>query len=147
MKLRAVIFALFTLIASPAAACPVSDRSQEWAGYWNAKNLPGVMGLYAAEPVFLPNSGERWSGPKSIRHNFAKLQKQFDPHLNLHSVDCEASGSLAYDSGRYDETLDPVKGGREIRAKGQYLFVFRRSRDGEWKLLEQTFTFAGGDKL
>jgi uncharacterized protein (TIGR02246 family) len=132
--------ALSVSAVMPAQATPVVDVSQQWAGYWNAKNLDATLTLYAPEPVFLPASGERWEGMAAIRKNFAKALKKFDPRLSLRSLKSETSGNLAYDSGTFDEVLAPAKGGKAIRAKGNYLFVFlRKDRRSDWKILEQVW--------
>ncbi len=121
------------------ASASVADVSAQWAGYWNAKNLDGVMKLYAPEPVFLPTVGPAWDGADAMRENFAGLLKNYDPHIELHSLRTGMSGNLADDTGSYDETIDRVKGGAPIVAKGNYLFLFAREKRG-WKILEQTFT-------
>jgi uncharacterized protein (TIGR02246 family) len=126
--------------ATPVHVTPVTDISQQWAGYWNAKNLNAVMTLYAPEPVFHPTIGETWSGADAIRKGFAGVLKTYDPDIALHSTRSETSGTLAYDSGTYDETIAPVKGGAAIKAHGSYLFLFQKQKHGGWKILEQTWT-------
>lgn len=128
-----------TMFCAPALAS-VADISEEWAGYWNAKNVEGVLKLYAPEPIFLPTVGRAWRGTGEIRANFAGLLKLYDPHIELRSLKTATSGTLAYDTGSYDEVIDRVKGGAPIIARGNYLFVFQRTKRGEWKILEQTFT-------
>ena len=141
-RFAAVVLALMVapVAAAPVHNTPVLDISQQWAGYWNAKNMKSVMALYAPEPVFHPTVGLTWEGTVSIRRNFAALLKDFDPEITLHSVRSETSGTLAYDSGTYDETIERVKGGAAIKARGSYLFLFQKQKRGGWKILEQTWT-------
>jgi len=127
-------------LAAPVHLTPVTDISQQWAGYWNAKNLDSVMTLYAPEPAFMPTIGEAWVGTTSIRKEFAGVLEVYDPHIVLHSLKSETSDTLAYDSGTYDETVAPVKGGASIQASGTYLFLFQKQKHGGWKILEQTWT-------
>ena len=145
MMHRRLFLALCVLLAAPAAAepvhyTPVTDVSQQWAGYWNAKNLKAVMALYAPEPVFHPTVGPAWEGAAAIRKNFAGLLKDYDPDITLHSERSETSGTLGYDSGTYGETIARVKGGAPIKARGSYLFLFQKQKRGGWKILEQTWT-------
>jgi len=126
--------------AAPVHVTPVTDISQQWAGYWNAKNLDAVMTLYAPEPTFMPTIGEAWTGTTSIRKAFAGVLEVYDPHIVLRSLRSETSGTLAYDSGTYDETIAPVKGGAPIQASGFYLFLFQKQKRGGWKILEQAWT-------
>jgi ketosteroid isomerase-like protein len=140
LRIAAMSALMCAVVCTAARAQQPTDVSEQWAGYWNAKNLAAIMTLYAPAPVFLPTSGERWAGASAIRANFAKGLAQYDPRLTLRSVASEVSGNLAYDSGAYEEVVAPVKGGRAIRAKGNYLFVFRRGRGTRWKILEQIWT-------
>ena len=141
MRTTSISLAAFVLFGSAAnAAAPGASLSYDWAALWSAKKLDAVIALYAPEPVFLPTSHARWTGLGAIRENFAALLAQFNPDIRLHSIKSEASGDLAYDSGSYVETIAPVKGGKSLHFQGDYLFVFHRQRNGEWKILEQTFT-------
>ncbi|HTQ14064.1 MAG TPA: DUF4440 domain-containing protein [Rhizomicrobium sp.] len=138
-RLTALIALAF--LAAPALAAPVEDVSQQWAGYWNAKNVKAIMTLYAPDPVFLPAEGFRWTGAASIRRHFAAGLKLYDPRLTLASTRSAASGNLAYDSGTYEEVLSPARGGKSANTRGSYLFVFQHTRHG-WKILEQSWTQA-----
>jgi ketosteroid isomerase-like protein len=144
-KLTAAAFGFACLFGSalhaePVHYTPVMDISQQWAGFWNARNVQAVMTLYAPEPVFHPAIGATWEGAAAIRKNFTGLLKDYDPDVTLHSVRSETSGTLAYDSGTYSEVIARVKGGAAIRARGSYLFLFQRQKHGGWKILEQTWT-------
>jgi len=138
--MRKPLLIALLLLPLAARATTVKDISAEWAGYWNAKNLDAVMTLYVSDPTFLPNVGRGWIGAAELRKNFADLLKVYDPRIVLTSTKSETSGDLAYDTGLYDETIAPVKGGKAIQAKGHYLFLFRREKHGRWKILEQSWT-------
>jgi len=145
MRIAAAIVAAVVTMGAAGAETPAS-LSAAWAADWSGKKLDHMMGLYAADPVFLPTSGERWEGARIIRKNFASGLAQFTADLHLHSVRSESSGTLAYDSGTYDETVMPVKAGKPMHVKGNYLFVFTRER-GTWRIREQTFTEYDAGKL
>jgi ketosteroid isomerase-like protein len=145
MPYRRLLPILYVLLVAPAAAAPVHytrvmDISQQWAGYWNAKNLKAVMTLYAPEPVFHSTVGPAWEGAASIRKNFAGVLKDYDPDVTLHSERSETSGTLGYDSGTYSETIARVKGGAPIKARGSYFFLFQKQKRGGWKILDQIWT-------
>jgi ketosteroid isomerase-like protein len=131
-RIASGIFAVSLIVSYQALAAPSPrELSSIWAADWSAKNL---------DPVFLPTVGASWDGTAAIRKNCAGLQAKFNPHIALQSIWSESSGSLAYDSGTYEETLVPVSDGKPIHAKGNYIFIFQRRTNGPWKILEQTFT-------
>ena len=139
IKVTIAAFGCVLLSASnPAQAA--GSLSEKWAADWSAKKLDAVIALYAPEPVFLPTIGPRWVGLAAIRKNFAGLLENYDPHVVLHSLETARSGTLGYDSGTYEETITPVKGGKPIPSRGAYLFLFQREKGGAWKILEQTWT-------
>lgn len=148
MRTTSISLAVFLFMGSAAnAAAPGASLSDDWAAQWSAKKLDAVIALYTPEPVFLPTSHARWTGLAEIRKNFAALLAQFNPDIRLHSIKSESSGDLAYDSGSYVETIAPVKGGKSMHFQGDYLLVFQRQKNGEWKILEQTFTSYDPAKL
>jgi uncharacterized protein (TIGR02246 family) len=138
--LAASLLLLTALISVPAFASPVSDLSQEWAGYWNARNMKAIMTLYAEDAIFMPTVGRPWTGEAAIRKGFAGVLKVYEPDIHLTSTKALASGNLAYDSGTYDETLALVKGGRAVHARGCYLFVFAREKRGGWRIVQQSWS-------
>jgi uncharacterized protein (TIGR02246 family) len=140
---RSISLVAASLCGWTCSAHAQDTLSAQWATQWNAKNLAAVMELYAPRPAFLPTIGPRWAGTDNIRKNFSGLLTTYDPHISLRSIASENSGELAYDSGTYDETITPVKGGKPIASKGSYLFLFQRQPDGSWKILEQTWTSDG----
>jgi uncharacterized protein (TIGR02246 family) len=150
MRRAFVLSCLLVLAATPAPARGQSYASliTRWAADWTAGNLDAVMALYAPDAVFHPNGSERWSGRAAIARNFAGVLSKFRADLHLHSVRSEASGDLAYDSGTYAETVRAVSGGKKpLHLTGDYVFLFRRGAGGDWKILEQTWTEYGPQKL
>lgn len=122
--------------------------STEWAAQWNAGNVEAVMALYTPEPVFQPTSGERWAGSAAIRQHFSEALAKYRADLHMHSLRTGVSGRLAYDSGTYEETVTPVAGGDPaLHVHGNYLFLLRRTRNGAWKILEQTWSEYVPEKL
>ena len=130
----------FAMLGAAARAEQPVDVSAQWAGYWNAKNLGAVLTLYGTDPIFCPTNGHSWSGVAQIRKSFAGLLAVYDPRIVLASRRSEIAGDLAYDSGTYEETIAPVKGGKAIHAAGTYLFVFKRDKHKHWQIVEQTWT-------
>ena len=146
--MRGLIYLILAVgMATGALAADVVSLSNAWAAAWSAKDMDAIMQLYAPEPVFLANSGERWEGVDTIRTNFAMGLSEFTPRRKLHSARSASSGNLAYDSGTYDEIIMPMRGGGVSAVRGNYLFVFQRQKDGAWKILEQTFTQYDPGKL
>ena len=135
-----IVANLPTSAAAHASDKTVSVLSANWAADWHAKNLDAIMALYASDAAFQPASHERWDGTAAIRKNFANLLSQFNTNLRMQSLRSDASGDLGYDSGTYVEDVTRAKGSAAMHFSGSYLFLFQRQKNGEWKILEQTWT-------
>jgi uncharacterized protein (TIGR02246 family) len=119
----------------------VRDR---WATDWNSKRLDDIMTLYSDDAVFLRPSAERTTGRQAIRSLFAKTLAANTAHIVMHPITLERSSNLAYDSGTYEETI--VTNGTTRATRGDYLIILKRESDGEWRIAQQAWTDAGGEK-
>lgn len=144
-KTAAILLLCLATVAAGATGVADTPKSpaqvgQAWAKAWNEKSMLLLLQLYAPDPVFLPASGERWTGKDVIAAHFWQGLSAFDPHLTLHSKRSITSGDLAFDSGTFDETATAKDGSHPTKLSGNYLFIFQRQPDGRWKILEQSFT-------
>ena len=139
-RLPLAIAALTMGCSQAMAAGAPYGLSQQWAAAWSAGKIDRVMSLYAPDAEFMPGPSESWIGTARIRRNFVGVLAQYRARLQLRMARRYASGDLALESGTYEEATTPTKGGPANHARGNYLFVFRRLRNGQWKFLEQTWT-------
>lgn len=116
----------------------IAKISETWAKEWGAKNLEGVLALYAEDAVFLPSTGSRVTGRAAIRELFAGALASHSSKLQVRSKVTEHSGNLAFDSGEYDETF--TSGGVTKSGRGQYLVVLRREGKDQWRIVQHIWT-------
>ena len=130
---------LLILIVLPqvSAADPFQKLRQEWAYDLHEKRLEASTALYSADAIFIQPNGARVKGSAAIRRLYEKVTSTFDSSLNFSSERVEISRDLAYDSGTYTETLVMRATHKSILNKGSYLTIYRRSKDGNWKIVEQ----------
>ncbi len=119
---------------SPQQKTQIDAVREAWKASWDAKQLDGVVSLYAADAVFLPSDGSRNTGTVEIK---AALQKQLGSTVAITSVSVNCSGELAYDSGTYTQDFPPNSnlttlgvGGGHKHVEGQYLVVLKRQSVG-----------------
>ena len=132
---------LLILIVLPqlAAADPFEKLRQEWARDLHEKRLAASTTLYAPDAMFIQPDGARVKGSAAIRRLYEKVTSTFDSSLSFSSERVEISGDLAYDSGTYTETLVMRASRKSILSKGSYLTIYRRAKDGNWKIAEQVW--------
>lgn len=124
------------------AGDPFAKLRGDWAAALHAKQLDALAMLYAPDAVFLEPDGQRVSGRPAIRDLCKKMMDTFTSDLTFHSLVTGQSGTLAYDSGDYQETLIANADGKKTDASGTYLMVLKRQNDGRWLILAQMWTDA-----
>jgi ketosteroid isomerase-like protein len=137
--MRSLLLILIVL-AQVAAADPFEKLRQEWARDLHEKRVEASTGLYAPDALFIQPNGARVKGAAAIRRLYEKVTSTFDSSLSFSSEGVEISGDLAYDSGTYSETLVMRATHKSILSKGSYLTIYRRGKDGNWKIVQQMWT-------
>jgi ketosteroid isomerase-like protein len=74
------------------------------------------------------------SGLDSLEVRLRSLFDRFTAKLAVIVVEIRIKGDVAYDYGWHDLTLTPKDGGQPIHRRDRYVDIWRRDRDGNWKL-------------
>lgn len=151
-----LLFRLVVLSAAVFFAAPHQQSSSaqdgiakirlDWARDLHEKRLDELTMLYAPDAVFLQPDGQRITGRPAIRDLCKNLMAMFTSDLTFHSINTESSGSLAYDSGEFYETLTKVADGSKSESRGSYLMVFKRQADGNWLIAQQMWSGTEPDR-
>ena len=98
-----------------------------WVQEFNAGHADKVAALYAEEAVLMRGNGSVHNRDSIL----AELQRSITAEAHnyvVHSLHCEHSGDLGYDTGMYNENFP------NHLAEGNYLVVVKRIK-GEWKIV------------
>jgi ketosteroid isomerase-like protein len=148
----AMLALLPTLPVVPSTASSRDDATviaklrSDWAADLHGKRLDDIAALYAADAIFLEPTGARVMGRAAIRDLCKTVMAKFTSSIRLHSVATRRSGSLAYDTGDYDESLLQLADSSTVEEHGSYVMVFGRDAGGRWLILEQAWTDASPHK-
>jgi uncharacterized protein (TIGR02246 family) len=123
----------------PSETAAIAKIRDEWAKNLHTKQLEPLVNLYATQAAFLTPTGERIVGQDAIRELCRKTMTIMTSDIALRSAVTDQSGSLAYDSGEFSETLVSVADGSKSESHGSYLMVFKRQADGQWLIVEQVW--------
>ena len=95
----------------------------------------GYMSYYAEDAVELPNGADMIQGKESIAKSMSFLDQK-DNHLTWTPIfaDMAASGDLGYTFGTY-EFRSKDKDGKPTVEYGKYASVWKRQKDGSWKVV------------
>jgi uncharacterized protein (TIGR02246 family) len=140
--IRRAAVTVVVLIAALASIAPAlaADKVREavdrgdraWLAAYAAHDSAKLAALYAPNAAAFPPGGERVNGREAIRKVWQGYMDAGVTNVTLHTVEVEARGDLAYESGEY--ALDaPGKDGKLGHSTGKYVVVWKRGKGG-WQL-------------
>lgn len=144
-----LLFASFAVVPAanpPSAATPRRDAPdfaalrQRWAEDLHDKRLEESVALYAPDATFLQPDGAHAEGIAAIRTLYQTVFATYDSDIQLQSRTVERSKDLAFDSGSYTETLRNRSSGSSAQLAGDYLTVYRRTPNGAWLIVQQSWS-------
>ena len=117
----------------------ISKIGAEWARHWNAGELDRLIQAYAEDAVYMPPHHASIHGREAIYEYLKTPLRHGVRDLTYEVTFIKHSGDLAYDVGRYTMSVPRSEGGPR-QERGKYLTVWRRQRDGNWKIVADTWS-------
>jgi ketosteroid isomerase-like protein len=74
------------------------------------------------------------SGSDALKGRLTNLFERFTAKLGVIVIEIRHQGNIAYDYGWQDLTLTPKDGGEPIHRRNRYVDIWRRNKEGNWKL-------------
>ena len=74
------------------------------------------------------------SGLEVLKTRLTNLFERFTAELSVIVIEIRLQGDVAYDYGWHDLTLTPKDGSESIRRRYRYVDVWRKNKEGSWKL-------------
>jgi len=74
------------------------------------------------------------SGLEALKTRLNNLFERFTAKLSVIVIEIRLQGDVAYDYGWHDLTPTPKDGGEPIRRRHRYVDIWRRNKEGNWKL-------------
>ncbi|PYX31292.1 MAG: hypothetical protein DMG77_07010 [Acidobacteria bacterium] len=138
----ALVLAIVAVSNLRSAASPAKDSAEtlkqleaEFMKAAAEKGSQGYMSYYGDDAVELPNGAPILQGKENIAKTIDFLDNK-DNHLTWTPVgaDTSASGDLGYTYGNY-EFRAKDKDGKPIVEHGKYTSIWKKQKDGKWKVV------------
>jgi ketosteroid isomerase-like protein len=118
----------------------VEDRYKEWIAAANKKDAEALGNLYDENAVLMPKQEEPVIGKAAIGEYYKTLVA--DPHVVPFTATFESNsfhvvGDIAIDTADFDGEL--TRDGKRIRFHGKLLLVWKKQKDGSWKIFRYMF--------
>jgi ketosteroid isomerase-like protein len=126
----------------------VEDRYKEWIAAASKRDAEALTDLYDENAVLMPKQEEPVIGKAAIGEYYRRLVA--DPHYvpftetfasnSFHAVD-----DIAIDTADFDGDL--IRSGKQIHFHGKILIVWKKQKDGAWKIFRYMFDEIPAKKL
>jgi ketosteroid isomerase-like protein len=106
------------------------DRA--FAKAFNAGNAAQVAALYSKDAILMMPETPTYKGTKGVR---TCAQATIDAgwrNMKFKRIKSGSDGDFAFNIG--STSIDQPSGGGTAKVKGKYLDVYRRQKDGSWKI-------------
>jgi uncharacterized protein (TIGR02246 family) len=124
-----------TAIANPTAdERAIREGVDAWLAAFKAGDLDRLMRLYMPDAVVALHGQKALHGSDAIRAYFAPRMGTSEVEFDIEIDEIRVHGDMAYLVSRYWFTARPRDGGGAYRDAGRSVVIYRRDRDGRWKL-------------
>lgn len=104
-------------------------------GAYRTSDCNAMVSVATNDAVFEPPNTPSAKGIDGIRAWCQPMFSQMKTKtLTVSNKNVDVSGDVAVDTGDYDWTLTPAKGGADQRVKGRYVTIWNRQTDGSWRM-------------
>jgi uncharacterized protein (TIGR02246 family) len=115
----------------------VKDTEAAWLKDTALKDPAQFASYYAEDALVLSPNMPLIAGKNKIQAGLTTLMADPNFALTFHSTRVEASkgGDMVYTIGAYSRTVSDPKSKQPVTDKGNYLTVWKKQADGNWKVV------------
>ncbi len=133
-----LLLGLSSCMQGPDAAAvrkSIEDANAMAAEGYVAGDVEKSLAAYTDDAIVMPPNTTRLEGKDALRawQNEWKAAGVTITAMKSTTDEVEVFGKLAYETGRYDMTIN-VGGMGEMKDNGKYISVWKQQADGSWKL-------------
>jgi ketosteroid isomerase-like protein len=115
----------------------INAAKTEFREAFNRGDVSGLLALADPDLVNFSDGqpsefGE--SGLDAMRSRLVPLFDRFKAKLSTIVIEIRLQGDIAYDYGWHDLTLTPRDGGQPVHRRDRYVDIWRKNKEGKWKL-------------
>ena len=116
----------------------IEQNAARFSEAFNRGDIPAVAAMYDTGAVVLAPNAPVMRGRQNIEALWVGARQQGFRTLNLVVNSVEVIGNHAIELGSYTLVVQPPGQG-ETTDRGKYMVVWKRQRDGSWKLYRDMF--------
>ncbi len=149
------VFAAITIVATALLGCASSDSSRVNHGgrhqsamhahhafvrAINSNDIDVFMSTVTDDVVFMAPNQPRLVGKDAVRPWAQGYLDAFKTHWKKTTLELVELGDWAFEQYSYESTDTPRAGGDVLRDNGKGIIVYRRDRDGVWRVARDAWS-------
>ena len=112
----------------------IEETNAQFTAAVNRGDTATVASLYTEDAIVLPQNMPAARGRGAVKALFdGMIQQMGPPNMTLSTDEVTELGDTAYEVGTYTLKVQPP-GGATVNDTGKYVVIWKRQRDGAWKL-------------
>jgi uncharacterized protein (TIGR02246 family) len=135
------VVGLTTAVAADDVRQAIEQVNARFVEAFRAGDAATIASLYTENAKMLPPDASEVTGRKAIQELWQGAISDGVKDLTLEAIDVEACGDLAYEVGSFRIQV-PAENNAMRTAGGNYLVIWQRGADGEWRLHLDTWNDA-----
>src|SRR5262249_25541807 len=123
--------------ALTSAETSIRRAIDDFTQAYNAGEFDRLSNIFAEDLVDMSAGGTARRGPGGQRDfvlRVGETHAKAKPHLEITVDEIQVAGEWAYERGSLEVTLTPIGGGEKSYIRQRFLDIWRRQRDGRWKI-------------
>ena len=112
----------------------IDKGNAQWSEGWAKGDPAMVAAIFADDGVQLAGNGKIFKGPQQISEHQKAAMQSVDPGVKVTVTTATVwlDGDTAYETGKYK--YEYKEKGKPAINEGRYVTVWKRQKDGSWKL-------------
>lgn len=127
----------------------IHEVVDEFVEAYNDGDVDGLMRAFAADFVDMSDGEPTLRGEQAHAETVSRLRDtfaKFTGRLTVQVEETETAGDWAYDWGTLRVELTPKGAGDPVVVERRFLEIWRRERDGHWRVLRSMDNSAGSSR-
>ena len=123
-----------------ADSATVDATTTEFHGYLRANDLEKFMSYVAEDVIFMPPGEPPVRGRDAVHKWMTSFLAQYrTSSLTLNNREVRVGDGWAVELGTFEWSLQPVAGGSAVVDRGNYMQLWKKDGDGEWRFAREIY--------
>lgn len=124
----------------------ITEFNRQYLKAINDEDIATLSSLTTEDHIMIASGRPPLVGKAANDESNGRVFKQFDIVETWTPVETVVDGNLAFQRGTFTVEATPRAGGNTTKTSGNFLRIYRRQPNGDWRMTRDMFNGAGGQQ-